>query len=64
MSVNYKEGNKSFEDKNEPYGTIAVVARMYLKDMPTFVRMVEDIPGAFLIYQRTSAGKLRILAEE
>lgn len=53
-----------YEDKNEPRGTVAVVARMYLKDMPSFVRMVEEIPGARLVYQRTSAGRLRIVAEE
>jgi len=37
---------------------------MYLKDMPVFVRMVEEIPGARVVYQRTSAGKLRIVPEE
>lgn len=55
---------KSAEDPNEPRGTIAIVARMNLKDMSSFVRMVEEIPGARLIYQRTSAGKLRIVDEE
>lgn len=53
--------HKGAEDPNEPRGTIAVVARMNLKDMPAFVRMVEEIPGARLIYQRTSAGRLLIV---
>jgi hypothetical protein len=55
--------NKGAEDPNEPRGTIAVVVRMALKDMPAFTRSVEEIPGARLIYQRTSAGRLRIVPE-
>lgn len=55
--------DKCVEVNSEPRGTIAVVVRMYLKDMPELVRSIEDIQGARLIYQRTSAGKLRIIEE-
>lgn len=59
-----QDRNKSIEDPREPRGTIAVVVRMPLKDMPAFVRSIENIPGAILVYQRTSAGRLRIVPEE
>lgn len=64
MNGRDKLEHKGVEDPNEPRGTIAVVSRMYLKDMPAFIRSVEEIPGARLVYQRTSAGKLRIIPEE
>lgn len=59
-----REVDKCVEVSSEPRGTIAVVVRMYLKDMPELVRFIEDVPGARLVYQRTSAGKLRIIEGE
>jgi hypothetical protein len=47
-----------------PIASFAIVVRMPLASMPDLVHLVERMPGARVVYQRTSAGRLRIIEEE
>jgi hypothetical protein len=47
----------------QPWGTIAVVVKMPLCDMPELIRAVQGVPSAHIVYKRTSAGRLMIVEE-
>ncbi|WP_019177694.1 hypothetical protein [Methanomassiliicoccus luminyensis] len=47
-----------------PIGTFAIVIRMPLGSMSELARMAAQFPGARIIYQRTSAGRLTIVDGE
>jgi hypothetical protein len=56
--------NKVAEDQDEgPEATLALVLRMPIARMPEVCARVNDVPGARIVYQRTSAGRLTIIEE-
>lgn len=58
-----KEHETFGADNEEPWGTIAVVVKMPLAGMPGLIRAVQQVPGAHIVYKRTSAGRLTIVEE-
>jgi hypothetical protein len=55
--------NSTVDPENEPRGSLALVIKTDISRMPEIVRLVEQVPGARIVYQRTSVGRLRIIEE-
>lgn len=67
MQTKEMDNEKKSTDQITPMeltGTLAFVVRMPILQMPELVRLVQQQPGTHLIYQRTSVGRLKIVAED
>jgi hypothetical protein len=61
------KGKDSGDDKaspgseHEPRGSLALVLNTEIMRMPEIVRLVQQVPGTRIVYQRASVGRLMIV---
>lgn len=62
--MDHRSNKNSETPEMGPMGSLAIVVRAPISLMPGIVSMVEAVHGARVVYQRTSAGRLRIVPDE
>jgi hypothetical protein len=64
MTNQHPEYNDAGEDSKEPRGSMALILSVEIVRMPDIVRLVRQVPGTKVLYQRVSAGRLRVIEEK